>query len=327
MRAVRRCALGFTGTGLLLASLAGCSGSANTTAASSAARSDVGGAAAPSPAANGQPATAAGGSAIGDNVESLDKPPAETGRKIVSTATMTVQVDDVVATKQKASALVTGLEPNNVLFAEQTSLPTGGTSGSVKSPTSTLTFKVAPDKFNEVLADLGGLGKLSAQEVKTDDVTQQVIDVDARVKAAEESTARVTDLVAKTSSLTELATLENEVEKRQADLESLRGQQRTLAARTDLATIILTLTATPPPPLTTEPAGPKPLPGFLDGLSGGWEAMVGVVTVVGAVAGALLPFAWIPVLLYVGWRLVRRRRLAEPEPTRPAPPAAAPAAP
>jgi hypothetical protein len=53
--------------------------------------------------------------------------------------------------------------------------------------------------------------------------------------------------------------------------------------------------------------------------------MVSIVTVAGAVAGALLPFAWIPVILFVGWRLVRRRQPLEP--SRPAPPAPTPVAP
>jgi hypothetical protein len=318
MTAVRRSALAFLVLGLVVAAVAGCSRSSPATStasapASTAAAQAVQAAGAATAGDSSSNASSPGSAAPSQNVEALDKPPAQTGRQIVSSATLTVQVDDVVAAKQKAEALVTGLEPSNVLFAEQTSLPPG--SSSAKSATSTVTFKVAPSKFEEALGDLAGLGTLASQEVKTDDVTQQVVDLDARVKAAEQSAARVADLVNRTTSLTELATLENEVEKRQADLESLRGQQRTLAARTELATVVVTFSASVPPPATAETA--KPLPGFLDGLHNGWDAFVNVLTVVGAVTGALLPFAWVPVIVYLLWRLTRRRD------AKPAAPAAA----
>jgi hypothetical protein len=300
MRAVRRNALAITSAGLVLVAVAGCSRPSNATSAALAPPTSTAGAGSGAAATGQTTAGATGGSgAPSQNVETLDKPPDQTGQQLVSTATMTVQVDDVVAAKQKANAVVTGLDPADELFAEQTNLS--------QSATSTITYKVAPAKLAEAMNDLGAMGKLTAQEVKTDDVTQQVVDLDARVKAAEDSTARVTDLLAKTSSVTELAQVEDELTKREADLESLRGQQRTLAARTSLATIVLTLTTTVPPAAIAE-ASAKPLPGFLDGLRGGWDAFVSVMTVTGAVAGALLPFVWIPVLLALAWRVLRRRR-------------------
>src|SRR5690348_11257011 len=98
MRAVRRGALGIAGAGLLLASFAGCASSPEATSSSGAARPDTGDQkTAAAPADQARNAAPPGGSATGENVQSLDKPPSETGRKIVSTATLTVQVDDVIA--------------------------------------------------------------------------------------------------------------------------------------------------------------------------------------------------------------------------------------
>ncbi len=242
------------------------------------------------------------------NVQVLDGSPAQTGRQVVSTATMAVKVDDVVPAKEKATASIEGLGGD--LYNEQTSLSTRSTA--------TVTYKVPPEKFNEALRDLAGLGKLSSQDVKTEDVTQQVVDLDARIRAAEASTQRVTDLVGRTNNVTELANLENEVQRRQAELESLRGQKRTLDARIDLATIVLTLSNDDAPAKPSE----AHLPGFLDGLSGGWTAFINVMTVTGAVVGALIPFAWIAVLVAVLiWLLRRKSRSARAPAGAPAPPA------
>lgn len=262
--------------------------------------------------ANAASATARGGGGVatgdkantGDkpaSVQVLDQPPEQAGRMVVSTATMTVNVDDVVAAKEKSKAKIEGL--GGTLFNEQTSL-------SAKS-SSTLTYKVEPQRFSEALRELSGLGKLASQEVKTDDVTQQAVDLDARIRAAEASTQRVGELVGRSNNVTELANLENEVQRRQAELESLRGQKRTLEARADLATIVLTLATGDAPP--APPAEAKPLPGFLDGLSGGWNALANVMTVAGAVLGALLPFAWIGLIAFgIVWVTKRRGRLTRP---------------
>lgn len=240
------------------------------------------------PSPNGQPAS----------VQVLGQRPEQVGRKFVSTATMTVKVDDVMATKEKANAKVQ-FDFGGQVFSEQTSV-------SSKS-TSVLTYKVPPDSFDRALRELAVLGKLAAEEVKTDDVTQQVVDLDARIRAAEASTLRVGDLVGRTNSVTELANLENEVQRRQAELESLRGQKQTLDARTEMATIVVTLTSDEPPP--ARPVEATSLPGFFDGLNGGWNLFLDIMTVTGAVVGALVPFAWIGALgLVIVWVVKRRVR-------------------
>lgn len=234
------------------------------------------------------------------SMQVLDQP-GQPGRQIVSSAAMTVKVDDVVAAKERAKVKIDSI--GGMLFNEQTSL--GARSSA------TITYKVKPETFSDARRDLATLGKLASEEVKTDDVTQQVVDLDARIRAAEASTQRVSELVAKTDDVTELANLENEVQRRQAELESLRGQKRTLDARTELSTIVLTLT-TDESTAQPKPAEAKALPGFLDGLNGGWNAFLGVVSVSGAVLGALLPFAWIVVLVIglIWWK----RRAGSPTP-------------
>ena len=242
--------------------------------------------------ANGQPASFNAPADGGDP---------QAGRSVISTATLTVKVDNVGPAKDKAADAAQ--RAGGFVFGEQTTFG--------QKSTALLTLKVPPAAFRPLLDELGHLGVLDAQEVKTDDVTQQAVDLDARIRAAEASTQRVGELVGRVNSVSELTNLENEVQRRQAELESLRGQKRTLEARTELATIVVTLTTddAPPPAPKTEEA--KALPGFSDGLSGGWGAFQGVLSVTGAVLGALLPFAWIFALaLAIVWMSKRRVRTA-----------------
>jgi hypothetical protein len=257
-------------------------------------------------------ASSGGGSSTAADVDSgapasatqaLDAPPAETGRKVISTATLRVSTDDVATTKARAVSAVDGV--GGFVYGEQADF-----SSSAKV---TLTFKVPPDRFDETLTALAALGTLQSQEIKTDDVTQKVVDLDARIAAAEASTARLRGLLDKAGTVVEVAAVEGELAKREAELESLRGQARTLARQTDLATVNLTVSAAVATAGVQEAKDP---PGFADGLRGGWAAFVDTARWGSAVIGALLPFLVVVALIGLALRALigrrRRRRAAAP---------------
>lgn len=250
--------------------------------------------------ANGQPASFNAPADGGDP---------QAGRSVISTATLTVKVDNVGPAKDKAADAAQ--RAGGFVFGEQTTFG--------QKSTALLTLKVPPAAFRPLLDELGHLGVLDAQEVKTDDVTQQVVDLQARITATEASLERTRALLGQAKSITELSQLENEVVRRQSDLESLRGQQKTLQAKVDLATITLTLSgdadATPAKQQEQEQRRldeerrrneAKALPGFFDGLSGGLTVAAGLASVAAAALGALLPFLPLALAAYVIVRLVRR---------------------
>lgn len=248
------------------------------------------------------------------NTNAVDQPASEQGRSVISSATLTVKVTDVGVAKDTAATAAE--KAGGFLFAEQTTFG--------EQSKATMTLKVPPPAFRALLDELGHFGALAAEEVKSDDVTQQVIDLQARITATEASLGRTRDLLGGAKSLAEVAQLENEVVRRQADLESLRGQQKTLQSKVDMATIVLTLTgdkdATPAVQQQREEEErrrqeeerkkneAKPLPGFFDGLSGGLSVAASIGTVFLAVVGALLPFLPLVIIAVVVVRLTNRRR-------------------
>jgi hypothetical protein len=167
--------------------------------------------------------------------------PASFGRKIIFTATLEVEVDDIVVAGEQAQAAVAGL--GGFLFGQETQ--TGPT------PRSVLTIKVEPGDFDEALRRLGGLGELLSQTIYADDVTERVVDLESQIETAEASVARLREFLDDATSLEDLAVLEAELLRRETDLELLRGRLRTLEDQVALATIVLVL---------TEPAPPVPEP-------------------------------------------------------------------
>jgi hypothetical protein len=164
--------------------------------------------------------------------------PGDLGRSIVYTATLEIQVDDVIAAGRQALVELQGL--GGILFGQET------TSG--PEPRSVLTIKVRPENFAAALDRLAGLGTLLGQNVFADDVTERVVDLESRITTAEASVERLRTFLERATDLESVAALEAQLLQRETDLELLRGELRTLEDQVALATIVLVLTQALPGP-------------------------------------------------------------------------------
>ena len=228
-------------------------------------------------------------------------------RSIVYTGSLTVRVDDVDA----KAAEVTGIAAGNGGFV-------GGDerhSGSSGSATATIKLRIPADKFGPVVDRIAGLGNPENREISTEDVTEQVVDLDARIEVQKARVESGRRLLGEAKSLDDLVMLEREVATRESDLASLEGKKRRLADLTALSTITVILLG---PQADTAGPGDDPA-GFVGGLSDGWKALVASLAVLLTVLGALLP--WIIALgvpAGVLLHLLRRRRRGTPAPLTPA---------
>ncbi|XKK62510.1 DUF4349 domain-containing protein [Streptomyces sp. ARC32] len=170
-----------------------------------------------------------------------------------------------------------------------------------------VTLRVPVERYEDVLDELEGAGKLLRREAKAEDVTDQVVDVDSRVKSQRASVARVRELMDRATELDDVVTLEGELSTRQAELEALLARQASLKDRTSLATITLSLSETPVKHVEKKEEDEDP--GFLDALAGGWDAFVTMLRWLAVVLGAVLPFAMVAALLALLWLRVVRPRL------------------
>ncbi|MFD3584299.1 DUF4349 domain-containing protein [Streptomyces sp. NPDC058683] len=225
-----------------------------------------------------------------------DKAPTLTVNHIIRTASLTVQVNDVPKALDEAR---TTTENAGGYVGNETT-----TRGSQGHERTRVVLRVPTEKYDEVLTDLQGAGKLLDRTAKAQDVTDQVVDVDSRIKSQRASVARVRELMDRATKLSDVVTLEGELSSREADLEALLAQQASLKDRTSLATITLSLTETP-----VKKAAKDDTPGFVDALAGGWHVFVTMLRWIALALGAALPFAALAALVaFLWWRIVRRRR-------------------
>ncbi|MFI9585807.1 DUF4349 domain-containing protein [Streptomyces sp. NPDC052236] len=218
---------------------------------------------------------------------------------IIRTATISVEVED--APKALAKARTAAEDAGGHVSNESTERLDD------THVTSHVVLRVPQEKYDAVLTELAGAGKLLSRKADAKDVTGQVVDVDSRIATQRASVARVRALMDRATQLSDVVTLEGQLSSRQAELESLLAQQASLKDRTTLATITVDL---------TEKEGPEPKkdededPGFLDALNGGWDALVTAVKWIGIVIAAIAPWVAAFGLLFALWWWVIRPRLA-----------------
>jgi hypothetical protein len=282
--------------GLLLAAalaLTGCSGGADSDSGSDSA---AGQADAKEAAPGGAADSAAGG---GKQATTAPKLPTS---HIIRTAELTVQVKNVP--KALEAARTTTETAGGYVGKESTFRDEEG------AEETQLTLRVPVDRYEEVLAELEGTGKLLERTAKAQDVTDQVVDVESRIKTQRASVTRIRELMDQATKLTDVVTLESELSTRQADLEALLARQASLKDRTSLATITLSLSEKP-----VAKAVEDDDPTVLDALAGGWDAFVSMLRWIVVALAAVLPFAAVLALLLLIWLRWVRPRL----PRRPAP--------
>ena len=224
------------------------------------------------------------------------------GAALIRTADLEVRVDDVQESAEAAAR--TALDAGGRVQAEDRS-------GSGPDRSASVELRVPSDRFDAVLSDLGALGEEQSRQVSSEDVGEQVVDLQARLATQRASVDRVRTLLDEADALGQVVQIEGELTRRTADLESLEARLQSLEGAVALSTVVLRLHS------QDGPVVGQAL-GFGDGLRSGWAAVVTVGRVLAVSAGALLPFA--PLLLLGGWLAVRRRR---PRPVTPVAAAAA----
>lgn len=223
-------------------------------------------------------------------------------RAVISKGQITLSSSDLGRDRAEIMRLVDGW--NGAIADEQTDSDDRG-----RIVSSTMTLRVPTAKFSEAMSALGEIGEVEHQSRTSEDVTTQVIDTDARVRAAERSIRSIEALLGRAEQLSDIIAIEAELARRQADLDSLKSQQAWLADQTSLSTITVHLSREGAPPAQEDDRG------FLAGLEDGWGALKGATTVLLTVAGAVLPFAVLLAVLGVPvWLVVRRRRPVTPPP-------------
>ncbi len=150
-------------------------------------------------------------------------------RMLIWTADLSVEVKDLEESVQKAISLA---ETRGGFVAIQRNI---GESSAY------LSIRVPATAFRDGLADFEALGKVIRRNIHGVDVTDQMVDIQARMKTKIALRDRLTEHLSRTESVADIIAIETQLQRIQADIESMEARLRTLSGQVEYATVNLTL--------------------------------------------------------------------------------------
>ncbi len=155
--------------------------------------------------------------------------PADAGRMLVWKASVALAVDNV----SNAVSRVRAVAQKAGGYVESAS-DRGGEHAS-------LLLRVPSAALKDALGSLEGLGTVTHREVSSEDVTEQYIDVDARVRNLAALRDRLKALLDKATAVKDVLEIEKELTRVQTELDSLQGRLKALKGQVDFASLNVNL--------------------------------------------------------------------------------------
>lgn len=211
------------------------------------------------------------------------------GRRIMRSARMTVEVDDVRLAKERVSGIVVKIGG----FVADSRASEDDAGNKIVS----LTLNLPAERLDQALSAIRQVGRVKEEEMRGEDISEQYIDLDVRLSNSKRLEKRLTDLLSTGSKgLKDVLEVEKELARVRTVIESMESRKRYFDTRTRLATIEIVL---------AEPPGFGR--GIFDPISGmvqrSLSALTNSVAWLVVVIAAALP--WIAVLMLFSWLTLR----------------------
>jgi hypothetical protein len=204
-------------------------------------------------------------------------------RKVVRNAELDLEADSPDETQQAITAIVEKFGG----FVVESQSSTSDIQSSTRD-TATLTSRVPTDKFSEALEEIRKTGTLLISEtVKGQDVTEEFIDIEARLKAKKALEAQVMDIMRRANTIDEAIDVQGRLADVRADIEKIEGRKRFLENQSSLSTIKVRMQTAKVFAASSRGFGGRLADSFDAGFQVAMNFVLGLITAV----VALFPFA------------------------------------
>jgi len=224
-------------------------------------------------------------------------------RALILTASIAMRAQDPWGAADRAQAVATTLGGDVMAMSQ---------SGKGDDRSASLVLRVPAERFNDALRQLRALSDVEvlSSSVDSKDVTEQFVDLEARLRAKQAEEQRYLALLARAERIEDILRIDQALAQVRTQIEQLTGQVNSIKTRTTFSTISLSVT-----PLGVLPSDPK----VYDPTRTVERAIaaLGVMLRVAAdFAIWILVFGWIPLLiLAIAFATQRMRKPAPASPT------------
>jgi hypothetical protein len=172
-----------------------------------------------------------------------------------------------------------------------------------------ITIRVPGDSYQDVLAQIRGMGEVAQESSDANDVTEEYTDLQARLRTLEATEQRYLELLGQADEINEILQVQDRLDSVRGQIEQVQGRINLLEHLTDLATITVHLRPeTAAVAATVSGGGVKPL----DAASAAWDTSLEALRGLAAAVLVVGVFSWwlVPPLAALGmgarWWLGRR---------------------
>ncbi len=214
-------------------------------------------------------------------------------QKIIRSAELRIKVGDVENAADDAQKIVEGLGgmvTNTSIYEDNSG-----------NKAMRMTLKVPSEKLDEALGALSKIGEVKEEDIRSRDVTEEYVDLDARLKNAKRLEARLIKLLdTPNAKLEDIVKIEKELGRVREQIESMEGRKRYYDSRISLSTVEIVF---------FEPQGFgrgifEPISGLLQRSLSAFTSSIALLIVF---VSAAVP--WAILLIVMGWISLRALRL------------------
>lgn len=152
--------------------------------------------------------------------------------QIVMTGQMTLEVSDIDAAIGQAQTAIAGLGGK---------VDASTRSGAGPNLTATITYRLPVAKWDQGLAAIRKIAtKNLFEQTTSNDVTSQVIDLDARIGNLKTTEAALQSIMARTGTVADILAVETQLSQTQGQIEELTAERDNLALQAAMSTLVVT---------------------------------------------------------------------------------------
>ena len=153
-------------------------------------------------------------------------------RKVIKTGNLEFETADMANTRLKIGNAVTlcqGYISNEQTYSD------------INRINNVLVIRVPSQNFDKLLAEVSaGVKKIDSKNIDVSDVTEEFLDVQARLKTKKELEVRYLELLKKANKVGEILEIEREIGTLRADIESVEGRLKFMSDKIDFSTLNVT---------------------------------------------------------------------------------------
>jgi hypothetical protein len=173
------------------------------------------------------------------------QPAAPAERKIIRDATLTLEVEEPVKAAERVTSIA---ESRGGFVVTSESRHESGARGGKTYEVFTIQIRVPAAQFDATLKDIRATaGEVLAEKVSGKDVTEEYIDLEARLRTQRALEAQLLDIMKSAHEVSDAISVQRELTNVRTEIERVEGRRRFLENQSSLSTINVTLQ--PPAPL------------------------------------------------------------------------------